>query len=398
MQKVQLIHIVKIAVSFKIKNCIELMTLKSVVVVGGGLAGLTSALHLSRLGIEVTLVEKKSFPRHKVCGEYLSNEVLPYLNFLGIDPFNSGAKNIKDFELSTVEGKSIKAELPLGGFSISRYTLDDLIHKKALEQGVTVIKDTVVNVEFKNDTFRTCLKEHGSIMSVYVIGAFGKRSILDQKLKRSFFSSKSPYLAVKGHFEGVYPENLVGLHHFYGGYCGVSNVENNKINICYITEYDQFKKYKNIKDFEQKVMYKNKKLKSLFEDSRPLFNKPLTISQLSFAAKPLIENHVIMCGDSAGMIHPLSGNGMSMAIQSARMISELLAQYFNKSMTRSEVENSYVKQWNKAFKLRLQTGRFLATIFRMKKLTLFSLGQLKKFPKLITMIIRLTHGKTIESI
>ena len=269
---------------------------------------------------------------------------------------------------------------------------------KALNEGVNLIQDTVVNVAYKNDKFRIDLKNHGTIMSVFVIGAFGKRSILDQKLKRSFLKSKAPYLAVKVHFEGDYPENLVGLHHFYGGYCGVSNVEDNKLNVCYITEYDEFKKYKNINEFEQNVICKNTSLKSIFENSTSVFDKPLTISQISFAAKPLVEDHVIMCGDSAGMIHPLSGNGMSMAIQSAKMISELLAHYFKDSITRSEVEKQYVNQWNKAFKLRLQTGRFLAAIFRMKKLTLFALGQLKKSPKLISMIIRMTHGKKIETV
>ena len=81
------------------------MSLKHVIVVGGGLAGLTTALHLSHFGIRVTLIEKNSYPRHKVCGEYLSNEVLPYLRSLGFDPFDFGAKKIERFELSSVKGK-----------------------------------------------------------------------------------------------------------------------------------------------------------------------------------------------------------------------------------------------------------------------------------------------------
>ena len=358
---------------------------------------MTSSLHLSRLGIDVTLVEKNNFPRHKVCGEYLSNEVLPYLNYLGIDPFEKGAKKIKNFELSSVGGDTVKASLPLGGFSISRYSLDEMMLNKAKDQGVVVIKDTVLNIKFSKDRFDVSLKNHNDLSSVFVIGAFGKRSVLDQKLNRSFFKSKAPYLAVKSHYEGVYPEDLVGLHHFYGGYCGVSNVEDNKINICYITEYDQFKKYKNIHEFEQKVMHQNQALKEILENAQPTFKKPLTISQISFASKQLVENHILMSGDSAGMIHPLSGNGMSMAIRSAKMISELIGQYFNETISRSELENQYRISWNKTFKSRLRVGRFLASVFRMKKLTLISIGQLKRFPKLISMIIKMTHGKTIET-
>lgn len=373
------------------------MSLLSVVVVGGGLAGLTSSLHLSRLGIDVTLVEKNRFPRHKVCGEYLSNEVLPYLNFLGVDPFEKGAKKIQNFEMSSLGGEAVKAKLPLGGFSISRYSLDEMMLNKAKEQGVVLIQDTVLNIEYKEDYFVVNLKNHDDLRSVFVIGAYGKRSVLDQKLHRSFFKSKAPFLAVKSHYQGSYPEDLVGLHHFYGGYCGVSNVEGNKINVCYITEYDQFKKYKNIEEFQQKVMYQNSALKKILEKSRPTFEKPLTISQISFADKKLVENHILMSGDSAGMIHPLSGNGMSMAIRSAKMISDLIGQYFNESISRSELEKQYRNQWNKTFKSRLRVGRFLAAVFRMKKLTLFSMGQLKKFPNLLSMVIKMTHGKIIET-
>jgi len=75
-----------------------------VIIVGGGLAGLTSALHLSKQGLKVLLIEKNQYPKHKVCGEYISNEVLPYLQALGFDPFEVGAKKITDFQLSTAFG------------------------------------------------------------------------------------------------------------------------------------------------------------------------------------------------------------------------------------------------------------------------------------------------------
>ena len=53
---------------------------REVLILGGGLAGLTSAIHLLKLGLQVTVIEKNNYPKHKVCGEYISNEVLPYLD------------------------------------------------------------------------------------------------------------------------------------------------------------------------------------------------------------------------------------------------------------------------------------------------------------------------------
>ena len=95
--------------------------------------------------------------------------------------------------------------------------------------------------------------------------------------------------------------------------------------MCYITDYESFKKFKNISNFQKKVVCKNKHLKNIFEQSTSVFEKPLTISQVSFETKRPVENHIIMCGDTAGMIHPLCGNGMGMAIISAKLASNLIS-------------------------------------------------------------------------
>ena len=74
-----------------------------VIIIGGGLAGLTNAIHLSKSKQRVLLIEKNSYPKHKVCGEYISNEVLPYLNSLGIDPIKGGAKQISKVQVSLLK-------------------------------------------------------------------------------------------------------------------------------------------------------------------------------------------------------------------------------------------------------------------------------------------------------
>ena len=368
-----------------------------IVVIGGGLAGLCNAIHLSKFGKKVLLIEKNEYPKHKVCGEYISNEVLPYLQFLNINPFDYGAVKIDNFKLSTTKSKMITAKLPLGGFGISRYKLDFILSEKAKENGVVILQETVVDVKYKDDVFTVETKENKCFQSKICIGAFGKRSLIDVKLNRDFIKKKSPYLGVKIHVKGNFQENLVALHNFKGGYCGVSKVENNAINLCYITSFSAFKKYKNIDDFQENVVFKNKFLKEIFKNSKPVWNKPLSISQISFETKKPIENHLIMCGDAAGMIHPLCGNGMSMAIQSAQIASKLILNYLDGVvLSRNELEKEYIRQWNKEFKWRLKTGHFIAMLFRKDKIAAFLLRVLRKFPFLLPIIIKQTHGKLIK--
>ncbi|WP_400075633.1 NAD(P)/FAD-dependent oxidoreductase [Winogradskyella sp. R77965] len=368
-----------------------------VIIIGGGLAGLTNAIHLSQNNIKVLLIEKSNYPKHKVCGEYISNEVLPYLIFLGFDPFKFGAKRISKFQLTTHNNKNIEAKLPLGGFGMSRYEMDYQLYQLALESGVTVLQDLVIDIELDTDVFQIETKLKHTYQSKIVIGAFGKRSNLDIKLDRKFINKKSPYLGVKVHVSGNFPEDKVALHNFKGGYCGVSKVENDHINLCYITDYNAFKKYKDIATFQNEVLFKNLALKQLFKNSNLEFNKPLTISQISFETKSPVENHILMCGDSAGMIHPLCGNGMGMAIRSAQLASELIIDYLQgKIATREALEKAYTKNWKSTFSFRLKVGHAIAYLFRKDWLAPKLLAVMRWFPFLIPLIIRMTHGKPMK--
>lgn len=372
-------------------------TKASVIIIGGGLAGLTSAIHLSKLGLTVILIEKNEYPKHKVCGEYISNEVRPYLNWLDVNIQDLNPSNIDKLQFSSNNGKIINCNLPLGGFGISRYALDEFLYQKAKANGCTIIHDNVENVAFENDGFTVTTSNNTVLKSKIVIGAFGKRSNMDLKLQRNFIQKKSPWLAVKAHFSGDFPNDLVGLHNFKGGYCGVSKVENNRINICYITNYEAFKRYKNVAHFQQEIVMKNPHLKSIFSKSTLLFEKPLTISQICFDKKEAVENHILMIGDTAGLIHPLCGNGMAMAIHSAKIASELVVKFYNgKIKSRTELEEKYRQEWNQNFKSRLATAQFLAKILQKEKLARFLMQLLVIFPFLLPKIIKRTHGKPIQ--
>lgn len=372
------------------------METKQIIIVGGGLAGLTAAIHLSKIGFGVAVIEKNHYPKHKVCGEYVSNEVLPYLDWLNINISELHPAAITKIIFSTSKGKTIQGQLPLGGFGISRYALDNFLYGKAKANGCEFIHQTVENITFTDDRFTVDLSEGNPIEADFVVGAFGKRSNIDLKMHRDFVEHKSPWLAVKAHYEGEFPEDTVGLHNFRGGYCGVSKVEDDKINVCYLADYKTFKNYKNIEDYQHEVVTKNPNLKSIFENAKPVFDKPLTISQISFEKKNAVEDHILMIGDSVGMIHPLCGNGMAMAIHSAKIVSELLEKFYNCEIsTRTELERKYREAWDHNFKKRLSTGRLIASILGKSTLSENLMRILAFFPSLLPKIITKTHGKPI---
>jgi flavin-dependent dehydrogenase len=367
-----------------------------VIIIGGGLAGLTAAIHLTKFGFKIILIEKNEYPRHKVCGEYISNEVMPYFKGLGIEISDLKPSIITRMEFSTSAGTTISSDLPLGGFGISRYELDYYLSQKAIQDGCQIIQDSVIDIQFIEDEFIISTINNLEIKTKIAIGAYGKRSNIDQKLNRNFFLKNSPWLAVKAHYSGIFPDDLVGLHNFKGGYCGVSKIENNRMNICYLVDYETFKEYKDIEEFQSKIVCKNLHLKAIFENSKLLFDKPLTISQISFEQKKAVEKHILMIGDTAGLIHPLCGNGMAMAIHSAKIASELVSDFLeHKISSRHILEEKYSQVWNENFKSRLATGRFLSKILQKEKLAAVLIQLLVIFPSLLPKIIKKTHGKPI---
>jgi flavin-dependent dehydrogenase len=369
---------------------------KDVIIVGGGLAGLTAAIALSRLGHSILLFEINAYPHHKVCGEYVSNEVRPYLEHLGVDLMAAGGVLITDFEISTANGNKIVTRLPLGGTGISRFLFDELLYNKAKSQGVEFLFTKVTNIHFSSKVF-TVSSEGNTYSATSVIGAYGKRSSLDKTLKRAFSFKKQDWLAVKAHYTHPnFADNLVALHNFEGGYGGLSKTENGAVNFCYLAHYDTFKKYADIDAFNRDVVSKNPYLRNFFEESELIFDKPLAIAQISFDKKAPVVHHILMCGDTAGLIHPLCGNGMAMAIHSAKLASEAVHSFLSDpKRDRNKLEKEYTKRWNTFFKNRLWFGRKLQRLLLDDKWMNAGLKIAGRSKGILNYVISKTHGKPI---
>lgn len=369
--------------------------MQQIIIIGGGLGGLISAIMLKKAGFEVLVIEKNQYPFHKVCGEYISNEVKPFLQSQELFPGDLTVAAITNFTLSAPSGSSASIPLDLGGFGVSRFALDDFLFQKATTLGVSFLQEQALHVTYFSETssFEVELKNGEILTTPYVIGAYGKRSSIDKSLQRSFISKRSPYIGVKYHIEFDSARDEVALHNFEGGYCGINAVENGKFNLCYLSSRHNLKKYGSIEKLEKNVLSKNPHLKAIFKEARFIFDKPLVINEISFETKKPVEQHILMCGDAAGMIAPLCGNGMAMAIHSAKILSESLITGLKEGWERSKIEAMYAKMWQKEFARRLSVGRNLQKLFGDGFLSGLSVGVIKHIKPLAHFLVEKTHGK-----
>jgi flavin-dependent dehydrogenase len=372
---------------------------KDVVVVGGGLSGLISSILLARNGLDVVLIEKNTFPFHRVCGEYISNEVIPFLKKHDLFPETYNPSKISKLSISDFNGNIFTRPLGLGGFGISRYELDLWLLQKAKNAGVEVHEGTKAgNINFQSDAFQITTNKAQTFESKLVISAHGKRSTLDKELERNFLKRRSPFVGVKYHIKTDMPDDLIELHNFEGGYCGVSAIEQGKFNMCYLVHRDQVRNAGSLERLEHDILAKNPALAKHIIESERLFDKPEVINEITFEKKEPVYKHIFMAGDAAGMITPLCGNGMAMAIGGAKLLAEtIISQWNDGDFNRAKLEQEYTQLWSSQFSFRLWSGRQIQRVFFGNKLAAkMAIGIGRNLGGITNFLISKTHGKPFE--
>ena len=367
-----------------------------IAIIGGGLAGLSLAIQAATAGYRCILFEKEQYPLHRVCGEYISNESKPFLEQLGV-PL-AGLPHIDALQVTAPNGQAFATRLPLGGFGISRHRLDNLLYQQALHQGATIQQGTrVTAVEWRQTHFEI-KAGNDNYTATLVVGSFGKRSNFDVQWQRPFMRQKpgplNNYIGVKYHIRYPHPENLIALHNFSDGYCGISQVEAGTCCLCYLTTAANLQRSGNsIAEMERQVLQSNPHLRRIFQEAEFLWEAPVTISQISFASKSLVHNHILLTGDAAGMITPLCGNGMSMALHGSYLLFTCMQQFLKGNYNRAQMEKAYTQMWQHQFTRRLQTGRLIQRFFGNPVLSNLLVRSFNTLPLLASPLIRQTHGR-----
>ena len=375
-----------------------------ILIIGGGPAGSTTVLYLSRLGFDITLVEKKAFPRDTLCGEFLSKEVTDVLKDLNLfaDFISLKPNRINSFRAVDYSGIELRSDLSFEAYAMKRSVYDNFLLEKVKTRNVNVIQPAeVISTAKINSDFISEIKDNKgeliTIKSKLVIAAYGKQNILDKKMQRGFLNKKSNLNGVKFHMPiSLLQENFSDEIRIYvneGLYCGLNRISDNEITVCFLEDRK-----------ESRIPVKEKLIAAI--ESKRHFHKVFSAKALDyiksaniygtgniyFGKRKVIENGVIMVGDAAQVISPLAGDGIGMAMESTRLLYETICKNKLDESNREKIYLEYRNNFEKAFNKRLRTAKIIQKLFLNKVLCKISFGIAYRNPILLPYLIKLTRS------
>lgn len=358
----------------------EVITL-DVAIIGAGPAGSTLATLLAKSGLSCAIVDRDTLPRDKVCGEFLSYDALPILEWMGaastID--SAGARKIRRCRIFG-SSRTYEFQFPEEARGISRMQLDSLLLKNAADHGAMRMDGwTALRVERAEDRQALVVEarsgEIREIRSKLIAGAWGRWGRFDKQLGRRFVSDTSHrHFGFKRHYRGIMADSdSVDLYSFRGGYLGVSAIEQGQTNICGLVHQKRMAGMRGgWKNFVPDIAEESAPLRALFASHEAEQDEFLTSEPVVFRAREPVEGGILMIGDAAGIIDPLTGNGMAMAIQSALLAAVSIREIFS-GRDRTSVERQYARDYSDLFQSRLLWSRGAARILSHPWLLDFSL-------------------------
>jgi len=378
----------------------------SVAIIGGGPAGAMTAIYLSKYGIDTCIIEKNKFPREVLCGEFLSCEVTEALTNLNLfDEFlKLSPVKIKRFKCYDEARAVLSTTLSFPAYSIKRSIFDTFLLNKAAEMGTKIYQPTKVqSIKKDGDKYLLKVKDSNNIESIiksnFVIAAYGKQNIIDRVLKRDFISKSSNYSGVKFHLPNdvfiVNPENDISIYFGRKIYCGLNIVSANETTLCFLekrTNVNKSARHRLI-DLTNENEYFGNLFNNNFRDI--IYDLPIYgTGNIYFGKRNVVENGIFMIGDAAGVIAPLTGDGIGMAFQSAELISRLLIDHLNSKINISDLERLYINEWQLLFSKRVRIASLIQNVVMQNGLRKIGFKIMKPFPSVLRNLTGLSRSLT----
>ncbi len=309
------------------------------IVVGGGPAGTSAAITAARAGAQVLLLERGKFPRHKVCGEFVSAESLALLSSLLSSNHSrllADAVRISRTRIF-IDDAVLQSPISPAAASIARLDLDAGLWDSAMQAGVDCRQQVTVQSMSGTGGFRiSCSSAEFEAKSV--IDATGRWSNLRSSLKQN---GDTKWLGVKAHFCEPAPPQSVDLYFFEGGYCGVQPLGPDRVNACAMVQAARASSLEEVFELHPALRERSRAWK--------LATEPVTTSPLIFRVPEPVRGPVLLAGDAAAFVDPFVGDGISLALRSGALAGECSAKFARGECSLDTALEDYRRQYEARF-------------------------------------------------
>jgi flavin-dependent dehydrogenase len=305
--------------------------MKAITIIGGGLAGLALGIALRRRDVPVLIREAGCYPRHKVCGEFISGRGQATFEKLGLSHILQRVEAIQAHTAAFVlpHWSSGPRKIPVPAICLSRHKLDETLAKEFRGLGGMLTE---------NDRCRDELNCES------VVRATGRRLKVEE--------NGWHWLGLKAHATGVSLEADLEMHLVKNGYVGICRLANDMVNVCglFRTKAGNPTRLAPID-----ILRGEEKSRLRARVGTACFDRSSFCSVAGLQLRPLLAgNEKEFCiGDALTMVPPVTGNGMSMAFEAAEMAVRPLLEYTAGTLAWTEARNQYRQRYFTAFKSRL---------------------------------------------
>ncbi len=278
---------------------------KEITIAGGGLAGLSLAVALRLRGVPVTVMEAGGYPRHRVCGEFISGVSVETLDFLGIRDLLGDAAFHRTLCWNE-EGRELHRDtLPEPAYGISRFVLDERLRQRLEALGGNVRKG----------------ERARPVPADGLVWAAGRRPC------------HGPWIGLKAHLRGLPMRADLEMHSGSNGYAGMACVEDGWVNVCGLFRLDRAMKGKGVELLAAYLKSGGScRLAEMVRDAECREDSFTAVAGFKLGRQQPLPG-LLCLGDAESMIPPFTGNGMSMAFQSAEIACDVIVSWSRGEIT-----------------------------------------------------------------
>ena len=352
-------------------------------VVGGGPAGSAAAITAARLGAKTALVESGEFPRHKVCGEFVSAESLDVLrDLLRLTPRADAvllAAPVIDRVQLLLATRVIQAPVLPSALSITRYDLDLLLWQAAQQAGVNARSGCEVRAIDGNGPFQLDTSE-GDITASSVIVAAGRWSRFTTRIP----ASRGPkWIGLKAHFHEPQPPRSTDLYFFDHGYCGVQSVADDMVNACAMVRSDRATSLEEVFALHPALAERRRTWKAIMD--------PVSTAPLIYRTPEPARGNLTFVGDAAAFIDPFVGDGISIALRTGCLAASEVVTVTGDPKLLAAAVASYGKKYEEQFVPLIAAAARIRTLLNMPQPLQVAALELLRLPGALPYVIRKTR-------